>query len=495
LPRIHRSTARRPRVMADTDDSNNHWIEDSLSHVRELSNHVAELSTLMGISTLLSSEGPLPQALEAVCRLSAEICRAQVCFIHLADGDDDLVCVARHSPSDDLQSAWEGIARIYGRKAAQKGETVLCSNLLLGSEGKQEGRVSRMGAICAVPLKGKSRLVGAIGVGYAGTHRFSAREKDILNAVAAQVAVAVERSWLFDQLEDQLARQNSLRQVAIQIASNLDLDLVLDSIVNHASKLLAAEYSAIFLKDPGSENGDSPTGLGGERGELHCRTVQLADSPLERVVRQCMECGKPAIAQCKPEHTTHEPLDEGKSDEYRAALAVPLLSQRDVVGVLVFCYYERRRFDDSDISLAQDFAGQATVAIQNARLYQEAMENKLSLEAAINQITNHGISLMDEKLDIIFANPAAYWLLGLNPRKGKLPFDQWSLLVKKGLADESELSQLIERITLHPEETVGGKLVARGPGDLPKHLTFLSLPFRQSDGTIKGRVNLLEEDR
>ena len=51
LPRIHRSTARRPRVMADTDDSNNHWIDDSLSHVRELSNHVAELSTLMGIST------------------------------------------------------------------------------------------------------------------------------------------------------------------------------------------------------------------------------------------------------------------------------------------------------------------------------------------------------------------------------------------------------------------------------------------------------------
>lgn len=493
MPRVRRSTTGQPQEMSDTDGSDNHWIEDSLSHVRELSNHVAELSTLMGISTLLSSEGPLPQGLEAVCRLSAEICRAQVCFIHLADGEDDLVCVARHTPSDDLKYAWEGIARIYGRKATQKGQMVLCSNLLLNSEDQREGRASRMGGICAVPLKGKTRLVGAIGVGYAGTHRFSAREKDILHAVAAQVAVAVERSWLFDQLEDQLARANSLRQVATHIASNLDLDLVLDSIINHASKLLAAEYSAIFLKDQGSDVSNRPEGLGGERGQLHCCTVQLEDGPLERVVRQAIESGKPAIAQGIAAHSTYKPLEDLKPNEYRVALAVPLLSQQEVLGALAFCYLEKRRFDDSDISLAQDFAGQAALAIQNARLYREAMDNKLSLEAAINQITNHGICLMDEKLNITFANPATYWLLGVSPRKGRMPLEQWSLLVKKGLADGIELDQVIERITSHPEETVGVTLEARSPGDTPKQLFLLSLPFRQSNGTIKGRINLLEE--
>lgn len=493
MPRIRRSTTEQPQEVTDAGGSDNHWIEDSLSHVRELSNHVAELSTLMGISTLLSSEGPLPQGLEAVCRLSAEICRAQVCFIHLADGEDDLVCVARHTPSDDLQYAWEGIARIYGRKATQKGQMILCSNLLLNSGGQQEGDKSRMGGICAVPLRGKTRLVGAIGVGYAGTHRFTAREKDILSAVAAQVAVAVERSWLFDQLEDQLARANSLRQVATHIASNLDLDLVLDSIVSHASKLLAAEYSAIFLRDRISEKSDNPEGLGGERGQIHCRSFQLEDGPLERVVRQAMESGKPAIAQGKPQYSPHKPLDELKPSEYRVALAVPLLSQREVLGALAFCYLERRRFDDSDVSLAQDFAGQAALAIQNARLYQEAMENKLSLEAAIDQINNHGISLMDEKLNITFANPATYWLLGVNPRKGRMSLEQWGKVVKKGLVDAHEFDQLIERIITHPEETVGAKLAARGPGDTPKRLYLLSLPFRQSDGTIRGRVNLLEE--
>ena len=267
---------------------------------------------------------------------------------------------------------------------------------------------------CAVPLKGKPRLVGAIGVGYVGLIA-SAREKDILNrrcpgSRGCREELAVRPTGRsISQAEQSPAgsHPNSL-QPGSRPGAGLDSQ--------SRSKLLAAEYSAIFSKIRDQRTATALQAWRTRRASLpHCPVGRYS---LERVVRQCMECGKPAIAQCKSEHKIHEPLlDEGKADEYRAALAVPLLSQREVLGVLAFCYYERRRFDDSDISLAQDFAGQATVAIQNARLYQEAMENKLSLESAINQITNHGISLMDEKLDIIFANPAAYWLLGLNPER------------------------------------------------------------------------------
>ncbi|HEX2986680.1 MAG TPA: GAF domain-containing protein [Chloroflexota bacterium] len=488
MPR-NRRTIEKPSAMAGTDGSNSHWIEDSLSHVRELSNHVAELSTLMGISTLLSADAPLLQGLEAVCRLSAEICQAQVCFIHLADGEDDLVCVARHTPTDAHEYTWEGIARIYGRKATQKGEMVSCANLLLRQEG--QGDTPHMGGICAVPLKGKSRPVGAIGVGFTGTHRFSAREKDILNAVAAQVAVAVERSWLFDQLQEQLARARSLRQVATQIASNLDLDLVLDAIVSHASRLLAAEYSAIFLNDHAEKATDSE-GLGGEREQMHPSSVHLEDSPLGRAVRQARETAQPAIVQSLEPYPSHKPPTEMKPNEYRVVLAVPLLSHDEVLGALALCYLERRRFDSSDIALVEDFAGQAALAIRNARLYQEAMEDRLSLESAIDQINTHGISLMDDNLNLKFANPAAFWLLGVNPRRSEMSLDQWKALCKKGLAEEADLDQVVEQIRANPEQTVTAKLSVRGSSDTPKTLQLLSLPFRQADGTIRGRVNLIE---
>jgi GAF domain-containing protein len=336
--------------------------------------------------------------------------------------------------------------------------------------------------------------VGALAVGFAGVHRFSAREKDMLSAISAQLAMAVERSWLFDQLQEQLARANSLREVANRIGSNLEVDIVLDSIVSHASKLLAAEFSAIFLLDSRAEAGSQPLGRGSKQDHLQDGTAQLDDGPLGKAVRRAVETGSLAIAQSAlpPSQSGH--LTEPGPQDYRAALAVPLLSGQDVLGALVICYLEKRRFDSSDISLAEDFASQAGLAIRNARLYEDAMENRLSLEAAINQINNHGISLLDDDLNIRFANPATFWLVGVKPRKGTIPAADWTAMVKKGLTEGAPLDQMLDHIRRFPQETVAVTLAARGSAETPKTIKLVSLPLRQEDGSIRGRVNLLEEE-
>lgn len=468
------------------------WIGEGFGQVKDLTDRVTELSTLMGVSAIVSSQSPLPQVLEQVCRLSAEICKADVAFIHLSDGDDDLVCLARHSPDDALQYAWEGIARMYGLKAVVNGKMASRSNLLLRAERDETRDTPSMGGISSVPLKGKSRVVGALAVGFSGIHRFSAREKDMLNAISAQLAMAVERSWLFDQLQEQLARANSLRAVANRIGSNLELDQVLDSIVDHASKLLAAEFSAIFLVDPPTTTGPQPAGRGSDRNHSTQGTVQLDDGPLGNAVRQAVDTGTVATAQSTLPRTQNSTSADPKPEDYRAALAVPLLAGQEVLGALVICYLERRRFDSSDISLAEDFAAQAALAIHNARLYGDAMENKLSLEAAINQINNHGICLLDDELNIRFANPATFWLAGVKPRRGRVPVAEWTALVKKGLLEGDQLDQMLDRIRQHPEETVAVELAARGTAGSPKVIKLMSLPLRHADGTINGRVHLLE---
>ncbi len=492
MSRGHRSPQPAP-AGASQEKADTRWIADSLGQVKDLSDRVTELSTLMGVSALVSSQFPLPEVLEQVCRLSAEICKADVAFVHLADGDDDLVCLARHSSADSLQYAWEGIARIYGRKAVLSGKMASRSTLLLRADGEETRGTPSMGGICSIPLKGKSRVVGALAVGFSGIHRFTAREKDILNAVSAQLAMAVERSWLFDQLQEQLARANSLREVANRIGSNLELDQVLDSIVDHASKLLAAEFSAIFLVDPPARAGSQPEGRGSSRNHSSDGAVQLDDGPLGEAVRRAVRTGAVAIIQSElPRSQCNSPADP-RPEDYRAALAVPLLSREEVLGALVICYLDRRRFDSSDISLAEDFAGQAALAIHNARLYGDAMENRLSLEAAINQISNHGISLLDDELNIQFANPATFWLVGAKPRKGAVPVTEWTALVKKGLLEGAPLDQMLAQIREHPEETVEVELSARGSAESQKVIKLMSLPLRRADGTIKGRVHLLEE--
>jgi adenylate cyclase len=342
-------------------------------------------------------------------------------------------------------------------------------------------------------MKGKTRVVGAMAVGYANSHRFSARERDMLNAITAQVAMTVERSWLLDQLQEQLARENSLREVATRIGSTLELDVVLDAIVSQASRLLAAEFSSIFLAEDPAGQSPQVEVVGGERGRIHGSAVQLGDSPLGNAVHQAMETARPALAQTPASHPPAGPLVEPKPNDYRVALVVPLLSDRDVLGALVTCYLEKRHFDASDISLAEAFATQAALAIRNAWVYEEAMESRLSLESALNQINNHGISLMDDDLNILFANPAAFWLLGVAPKRREMSRDEWTALLKRGLADGEELDRAIEQILANPEDTVSADLRARIPADSPRSVRLLSLPLRQPDGTLRGRVNLIEE--
>jgi GAF domain-containing protein len=463
--------------------------------MKDLSDRVTELSTLMGVSALISSQLPLPEVLEQVCRLTAEICKAEVAFIHLSDGDDDLVCLARHAPSDSLRLVWEGAARLYGRRAVARRKMASRSSLLLRTQGEAPGDGARgMGGICSVPMIGRSSVVGALSIGYSGAHRFSAREKDILSAISAQLAMAVERSWLFDQLQEQLARANSLREVANRIGSNLRLDLLLDAIVDHASTLLAAEFSAIFLADSTGGSVSGPEGRGGSRNRPSESSVHLDDDLLGRAVKRAVETGRVVVTQHTQPGDRPNAEAEPQPGDYRVALAVPFLAGQEVLGALALCYLEERRFDESDIALAEDFAGQAALAIRNAHLYEDAMRDRLSLEAAIDQISNHGISLLDGDLNLRFANPATFWLLGLKPKKGAIPLKEWTGLVKKGLVKGGDLDLLMERMRECPEETIEVDLLARGRAASKKRVRLLSLPLRQPDGSVSGRVNLIEEE-
>lgn len=487
-----RSTKPLPEEAAATN-GNAQWPEDSLGHTIDLSDRMTELSTLMGVSTLLSSDRPLPEVLDTVCRLGAKICRSQVSFIHLADGEDELVCVSRHTPGDTLQYAWEGIARIYGRKSIQKGDMVHCANLLLRREDETDPKKNgSMGGICTMPLKGKTRVVGTMAIGYSGAHHFTAREKDILRAIASPVAMAVERSWLLDQLQEQLARANSLREMATQIGSHLELDRVLDCVVHCASRLLAAEFSAVFLADQ-PPSGASLQGVGRERDGNCSRSVSLAGDPLAGAVRQAIEAGRPAIDLSPRPQSAADILADPKPADYRSTLAVPLICDREVLGAIAFCYLERIRFDTSDVSLAEAFAQHAAVAIRNARLYEQAIEGRHTLATAIDQINNHGIGLLDADLNITFANPAVYWMLGVGPKRGGLPLKEWTAHVRKGLADARDLDEVIARLRANPKETVTAKLAVRGTGDSSRSIKLTGMPLRQPDGSLHGRVVILED--
>jgi GAF domain-containing protein/anti-sigma regulatory factor (Ser/Thr protein kinase) len=184
---------------------------------------------------------------------------------------------------------------------------------------------------------------------------------------AEVIGLRAERAAL---LEQQRAVAEVLKSIG---ASGFDLDHVLQTVTEHATRLSGATQGILYRRDgavlrfaagfgPSEElmqfNRANPIAVG-ERGTLtgrvavDKRTIRLAD-----------------VLQ-DPEYTYHEAQRLGG---FRAMLGVPLMSGDDVLGILSFWRTEPVPFSDGDSAIVETFARQAAVAIQNVRLLVEAKE-------------------------------------------------------------------------------------------------------------------------
>ena len=489
MPKSHRTAGhRREEGGAKPTDL---WLSgDSQETARGLSDQVAELSALMGISSLLSSDQPFQESLRSVCALAAQICSAQLAFVHLMDSDGELVSVACHTPDSAPRDSWERMSRVYGRRSLQKGDAISSPSLLLGP-GKRRGARAGMGGICSFPLVGKARGVGSLSIGFLAPHRFTAQETDMLNAISSQLSTAVERNWLRGQLRQQLERANNLRESANQMGSSLEPRRVMDLVIDQACTLLAADSALLFLSSDDGETegmefqGGTPWRRQGESG--------VDQGPLGIAVGEAARSGRPTVAH-NPFRAEANHQAEGREPlEYAVGLAIPLIRQEETLGVLVVCYEEKRRFEDSELSLAEEFAAQAAGALGNALAFEEMAGRDSSLASALDQVNNHGIALLDDRLTLSYANPAVFWLLGMEPREVPLSEGEWITLLRKCLAAGPAVDRAVRRALSHPEETTVATLKLHGAADSCKPLRITTRPLRRPDGTVRGRVALLEK--
>lgn len=88
-----------------------------------------------------------------------------------------------------------------------------------------------------------------------------------------------------------------------------------------------------------------------------------------------------------------------------SVLAIPLIARERVVGVLnLYCKTNTNAFDDAAVQLAQVFANQTTIAIENARLVDELRQATVELEARVEQRTGQ---LRETQAQIIRAEKLA----------------------------------------------------------------------------------------
>jgi GAF domain-containing protein len=226
-----------------------------------------------------------------------------------------------------------------------------------------------------VPAKIGSRLVGVFSIRTRRTEGFSESDVAIATAVAAQAAIALETARLYSDAERRRQTAERLAEVGRLISQSLDLQEVAQRVVTNLRSLVPMLRAALYRTAPTSDDllliadamdaGMSITGnTGFARGE---GVPGLA--LLERRLVFTPNLLTDARIRLSPERRAY-----WKSTRVRAVAAVPLLGSDSILGVLAMADEEGRIFTDDELRTLEMFADQASIAVGNARLYQQARD-------------------------------------------------------------------------------------------------------------------------
>ncbi len=160
-----------------------------------------------------------------------------------------------------------------------------------------------------------------------------------------------------------------LIEIARDLASTLDLDILLARIVHAAAEMSGAEAASILLYDDSakqlyfgvSTNIDEPT----RRGIV----VPLEGSIAGWIVKQRNPV---RITNVHDDPRFYEKVEHTTGFTTESILGVPLITKNKVVGVLEVLNKQKGKFSDSDESMLSVLGAQAAVAIENARLFQQS---------------------------------------------------------------------------------------------------------------------------
>jgi signal transduction histidine kinase len=229
-------------------------------------------------------------------------------------------------------------------------------------------RAQLQSLVCA-PLRAPDNVLGVMLLGGPQQRSFQIREADLLQTIAAQISTGLRNARIFSQSQRQLEELESVTQVARAIVSSLDSIQVATRIMEEAIARLDTEAAALLLLDPVRQEleflaaaGPQSVGLQGIRlkvGEGIVGWVAGHDQPL-------------LVSDVTRDERFSQDFDRKTPTVTRSILCVPLRARERLIGVVEVINKRNGQFSVADQRFLESLASFAAVAIENARLYEEA---------------------------------------------------------------------------------------------------------------------------
>ncbi len=240
---------------------------------------------------------------------------------------------------------------------------------------RKMAKIAAYHSVAFAPMIWEGKGIGVIGVARS-RQDFNAKELRIMQGFADQAVIAIQNARLFKETQTALVRQTASADI-LRVVSETQTDLkpVFDAILSRAAELCNAPMASLYLVNEERSHAvmeayrgdDLASWATGETKWEMKKGIAVADCILDRVPIHIHDL-KDTENYRNSSHVRRAAVDQ---EGVRTFLAIPLVHKGEGIGDMVLFKREVKPFTREDIVLLENFADQAVIAIQNARLFNE----------------------------------------------------------------------------------------------------------------------------
>jgi len=330
----------------------------------------AKLLALQRIGAAVTSSLEIEATLETIVQEAAALMNGASARLRLANetGQNLQLIASSGDLGEDRPGAVVPVESTLAGLCYRSGRPVISNDVASNPRASDDLReLTRTRSLLSVPLIVRSSAIGVLSITNLTDRPFEEADAEMLSLFADHAAVAIENGRLFQQAQSQITEMEILNRVSAVVSASLDLTSVFRSIHQEIARIMIADAFVIVLRNP-------------ERGfdisyviDLDREYAPRHNQQIPSIYHESMDRRVPIMI----ETSTH--ADFANWERYgdvtrrvQSILIAPLYRGSESIGTLSAQSYASNAYRQRDADLLSTVANVAAVAIENARLYEQA---------------------------------------------------------------------------------------------------------------------------